>query len=363
MTIFQIGLQSDSYPGRCGARESSSEKYAKIIKRAGHQVKPVDVFSPIIISQLKGCDGFIWRHGHYPEHRAVAKRLLPAIEYNLSIPVYPDQNTCWHYDDKLSQFYLFEAAGIPQPETNVFWRQEDAMRYLATAKFPLVLKMWSGAASTNVKMISSREEAVKVVKVLFCEGVYRLVDDETGLNVRRSIGRIRRASKWVLFGKRWDPGPWYDLHKNYVLFQEFLDGNAFDTRVTVIGNRAFCFRRFNRPDDFRASGSGLIDWNPEAVDPRFISLAYRVSRVCKTQSCAIDGLYRREEVVAAENTYTFASWAVHECPGHYELVGDPEKQEWRWISGRMWPEEAQMQDFLALVGEHKAQGLSSKEMN
>ena len=35
-------------------------------------------------------------------------------------------------------------------------------------------------------------------------------------------------------------------------FQEFLPGNAFDTRITAIGNRAFGFLRENRPRDFRA---------------------------------------------------------------------------------------------------------------
>ena len=57
----------------------------------------------------------------------------------------------------------------------------------------------------------------------------------------------------------------FELQRDYLLVQEFLPGNGFDTRITVIGNRAFGFRRFNRPDDFRASGSGRIDWNPAAI--------------------------------------------------------------------------------------------------
>lgn len=55
--------------------------------------------------------------------------------------------------------------------------------------------------------------------------------------------------------------------KKYILFQEYLPDNEFDTRVTVIGNRAFAFRRFNRKKDFKASGSGEIDYD--------ISLALR----------------------------------------------------------------------------------------
>ena len=33
----------------------------------------------------------------------------------------------------------------------------------------------------------------------------------------------------------------WQTEKNYVLFQKFLPNNSFDTRVTVIGNRAFAY--------------------------------------------------------------------------------------------------------------------------
>ena len=35
-------------------------------------------------------------------------RLLPVIEKELGLVVYPDQNTCWHYDDKIAQYYLLK---------------------------------------------------------------------------------------------------------------------------------------------------------------------------------------------------------------------------------------------------------------
>ena len=40
--------------------------------------------------------------------------------------------------------------------------------------------------------------------------------------------------------------PYWQIDKNYIYFQEFIPGNEFDTRVTVIGDRAFAFRRMNR---------------------------------------------------------------------------------------------------------------------
>ena len=51
----------------------------------------------------------------------IARRLLPVIERELGLTVYPDQNTCWHYDDKIAQAHLFKVAGIPAPETWVWF--------------------------------------------------------------------------------------------------------------------------------------------------------------------------------------------------------------------------------------------------
>ena len=62
---------------------------------------------------------------------------------------------------------------------------------------------------------------------------------------------------------------------------------TYDTRVTVIGGRAFAFRRFNRDDDFRSSGSGKIDYNMEEIDKRMIKLALKVS---KKDGISINGL-------------------------------------------------------------------------
>ncbi|MBN2563825.1 MAG: hypothetical protein JXQ75_23165 [Phycisphaerae bacterium] len=345
---YSIGIQPDEYAMKNGT-ESSSRRWLELLSQLGHEVRTVDVFRSDILHQLDGCDGFMWRHGHYADHRAIARRLLPALEYK-GLCIYPDQHTCWHYDDKIAQYYLLNGLGIPMPRTWVFWKKEEAETYIGTAEYPLVLKLWSGAGSNNVTLLRSLSEARRWVDRLFGPGVYRLSDPE-GFNLRLSIGRVRRAVQWVLVGRRWDPGTWWDLHKNYIMLQEFVPRNDFDTRITVIGRRAFGFRRFNRDADFRASGSGKIDWDVTAVDPRFIRLAFKAAGAIRAQSCAIDGLLRDEQPVTCEITYTFASGAVRECPGHWELEGDPEQGKLIWIDGHMWPEEAQVQDFLARLDE------------
>jgi hypothetical protein len=341
-----IAIQPDDYPGKDGARESSSERWTALARAAGHEVRAVDVFKTDIIDQINGCDGFMWRHAHLPNHRAIARRLLPAIESQLGIAVYPDQRTCWHYDDKIAQFYLLQAAGIPIPRTWIFWDAESARAFVRDASFPLVLKLWSGAGSTNVRLLNNLAEAAAWIERLFGSGT-RSLAEEPKLGLAEARKRLEDSARMAIKGEAPDPGFWWELHKNYFLVQEFLAGNPFDTRVTVIGHRAFGFRRFNREGDFRASGSGRIDHDPSGVAEDFVRLAFRTAQTLGTQSCAIDGLRRGAEPAIGEITYTYASWAVRDCPGHWELEGGAALGALTWRDGQMWPEEAQMADFLA----------------
>lgn len=340
---LRIALQRDQNPGRDGAIESSAERWALLADKAGHEVVWVDVYHPRILDQLAGCDGFMWRHKHSADDQAIAHRLLPVLEQYLGLAVYPDQNTCWHYDDKIAQFYLLQAVGIPTPETWVFWRREDALAFAEQAHHPLVLKLYAGAGSKNVVRLDDTASTQEYIRRLFYPGVRTLAWDAPypGGWSRR----LRDSARLFLRKELPNPGASWLLHKNYALFQEFLPGNAFDTRITVIGRRAFGFRRFNRPGDFRASGSGNIDFTPGEVDTETIRLAFRVAQALRTQSVAIDGLLRGNERVVNEVSYTYASWAVQACPGHWELDGEAGTGTLHWVEGPMWPEDAQFADF------------------
>lgn len=343
---FTIAIQPDEIIFPNGSRQSFSDRWIAKVRELGHEVKIVDVYQNNIIEQLRGCDGFMWRFSLPPFPRLFAKRLLAAIEQGLDIVVFPDRNTAWHHDDKVAQRYLLEAAGIPTAMTWVLWKREDAVSFCRRAKYPLVIKLAGGASSQNVKLLKDSTEAEYWLNKLFYSGVFSL-ERPTSTNLREILKRLRPSARLLLKGWHPNPGSSFELQKGYLMVQEFLPDNSHDTRVTVIGNRAFGFRRFNRPDDFRASGSGNFDTDPGTIDLEFVRLGFRTAHALVTQSVAIDGLYRRNECVTTEISYTYASWVVHECPGHWELEGDPESGRLIWKNGQMWPEDAIMEDFIA----------------
>jgi glutathione synthase/RimK-type ligase-like ATP-grasp enzyme len=347
MMKFTIAIQPDDY----GPGDAASPIWTRLLQEAGHEVRIVNVFRADILDQLRGCDGFMWRLAPFPNLQQIARRLLPVIEREMGLAVYPDQDTCWHYDDKIAQSYLFQAAGIPVPKTWVWYDATLAKEWARDTQYPLVLKLRAGASSENVVLIRSFEDAELWIDKLFGGGVFRVT--QPYLKDRLSFGgrRIKVAAKLLLTGvlpvKK--PGEFaWDLHKNYILFQEFLPGNQFDTRIAVIGRRAFGCRRFNRANDFRASGSGNFDCSPEKIDPRVIHLAFDIAKKLRCQSCSIDVLLRGTEPVISEVSYTCPGYMVQASPGHWELEGDPYTGELIWREGPMWG-EAHVADFLTLL--------------
>ena len=311
---MRVAIHPDDYsrPGHAG-EDASSPRWASALEAAGHEVRWVNVYRADILEQLDRCDGFMWRHAHSLEMQQVARRLLPVIERELGLAVYPDQATCWHYDDKIAQAYLLPALGIPVPRTWAWFDREAAERWARTADYPIVAKLATGAGSENVRLVETAQSALALIDILWSTGVGDLSD--ASLRPARWRARARSAARALVRGRPLHKhGLRQGLHYGYALFQEFVADNAWDTRVTVIGHRAFAFRRFNRPRDFRASGSGALDPTPEAIDLPMVRLAFETARRLDAQSVAIDGLRRGDERLVAEVSYTYMSSAVRGVP-------------------------------------------------
>lgn len=341
-----IAIQPDVVRHKNGEVQSFSERWVELSNARGINVREVDVFAEDLYSQLSGCDGFMWRYGFLGASHRLGKRLLPAIEQAMGIPVFPSGSTAWHFEDKIAQYHLLRSAGIPTPRTWVFWDLESALRFCRAARYPLVMKLAHGFQSRNVHLLRTSDEAMYWARRMFGSGLSRIVPpDWTSGTLRRPVSAIR-----LLLGRSAFPdvGPGAPQH-GYFYVQEFLPDNTYDTRVTVIGNRAFGFRRFNRPGDFRASGSGRIDWDATEVDEGFIRMAFQVAYRLRTQSIAIDGLFRGSERTVGEISYTYATWAIKKCPGHWILSGTPEDGRLEWTEGEMRSEDAIFDDFVEQI--------------
>ena len=337
---LRIAIQHDFVVQPNGEKQSFSDRWIELARDSDISVQLVDVFKEDALESIATCDGFMWRFGFDAFDLAAAKRILPAVEHGLQIPVFPSWKTAWHFEDKLSQYYLMTAASIPSPVTRVFWKEADALAFCQSADYPFVVKLSTGIRSNNVVLVRDLPQARALVRRLFGRGLKTFHPDK--LSVRGMLGKSRLVRRW-----RGRPFASEPRHSGYFYAQEFLPGNDFDTRVTVIGERAFAFRRFNREGDFRASGSGKISWDPAFIDHDTLHLAFEVARKLGTQSVAIDGLRRGDTRLIGEISYAYGAWAIARCPGHW--VRDPATLDLRWVEGSMRAEDAIFQDFVAEI--------------
>jgi glutathione synthase/RimK-type ligase-like ATP-grasp enzyme len=296
--------------------------------------------------KVKELDLFIFLWGHVDDHHQLAKTIIPIVQNEYKVKCYPDLNTCWHYDDKIRQYYLLKAHGFPYIDSFIFWNRGKALEWACNATLPVIFKLKSGAGSKNVLLIKSKMQLKYYIKKMFARGIKperislinstSLKDFRLKKNVELFARAIYRKFRNRDFSSYWSP------QKNYVLLQRFLPNNDFDTRITIIGNRAFGFRRFVRKNDFRASGSGKINYELDKIDLRTIRIAFIILKNLGFQSMAFDFLLNEGgEPEIAEISYIYQDKAIFNCPGYWD-------DKLNFHEGHYWPQYFHLVDALGL---------------
>jgi len=289
-------------------------------------------------------DLFIYQWEHYDRPKQIAQAIIPIIEYEMKIPCFPNWATSWHYDDKIKQYYLLKQYGFPMIESYIYWEKDEAFRWLESAQMPVVFKLKGGAASNNVILVEDKSKASRLIKRMFGKGIKsgRIIDKNSlYLKHFNPYRRLRRFGGNMLRRIRGEYEPlFWQIDKKYIFFQKYLPNNLFDIRVSIIGERAFAFRRFNRKNDFRASGSGNIDYDINKIDLRSIDIAFNISKKLNFQSMAYDFLTNEtKDLEICEISYTYVDYAIYDCPGFWD-------RNLNWHEGHYWPQYCQLVDTL-----------------
>ncbi|HHJ10638.1 MAG TPA: hypothetical protein ENK25_07070 [Bacteroidetes bacterium] len=296
--------------------------------------------------QVEQLDYFIYRFYVATDLKEQANAILPVIENYYGIKCFPNQATCWMYDDKIKEYYLLKKHGFPVIETHIFWDEETALNWIETALFPLVFKLKSGSRSQNVILVKDKQQARLLVKKMFDKGIDP--DKSSFFMKNRLRGQGYKEFLWdqALRGYRFirgvDISPYWEIHKNYVLFQEYQPNNLYDTRVTVIGDRAYALIRYNRRQDFRASGSGKYNLDRSKIDKRCLDIAFKISDTLGFQSMAYDFLFNiNGDPIISEISYTYPCIDQYEEPGYFD-------RDFNHHAGHFWAEYFHLIDLLGL---------------
>lgn len=342
---MKVGIHTDLHDG-LEEEKKAVGRFVRILEHNGIDQVRLDAGAGDFWDRVEGLDLFIFPRIGTPRHRQISTAIMPVIENHLGVRCFPDMKTSWHYDDKIREYYLLRRRDFPAIPTYIFWDRAEALSWLETSDYPLVFKLKGGASSVNVVLVRNHARAERLVKLMFTGGIVSGLIPGNG-NVRwKDYGimkTLKRNVRTLLRRMQGDETePFREVHKNYVLFQKYLPNNTFDTRVTIIGDRAFVSRRFVRPGDFRASGGNISDWSQDTIDLRFLEIAFQVSRALDFQCMAYDFLYdEHKNPLISEISYMFPDWTVWTCPGYWD-------SGMNWHEGHRWPQYCILSDVLGL---------------
>ncbi len=324
-------------------------KFLEIFAANNIEYRIVDIHQVDFYELIRESKLFINYTGTDSIHLQQLKSVNTVLNKSFTNKIFPNYETSWHLDDKLAQFYLLSYNNFPVVDNYIFWDKEKALEFSEKTLYPIIFKLKGGAGSLNVCKVNNQTHAKLIISRMFSRGIgngeipgvsaYKTFNSNINKVIKSNIKRFLLKA-----GVRYNQNDFRGIEYGYVLFQKYLPDNNFDTRVTVIGNRAFAFRRFNRKNDFRSSGSGIIDYNHKKINLEAIKLAFEISERLSFQTMAYDILVDIDgNLKVIEMCHMFADWAVYNCEGYWD-------KNFNWIPGNYWPQYSQL---VYLLGDEK----------
>lgn len=167
----------------------------------------------------------------------------------------PNQNQLNCLENKGFQELYKDILQIEKVRGNYYGDIDDALADKDIA-YPFVLKTLNGALSSGVQLISNRKELegyrTKVKKRSFKEKIAFRLNRSNSFKRDANlcpVSHLLTANFNDVFAKRIP-----------VVVQDFVPGLECDYKVLLYGNKYFVVRRQTRENDFRASGSGRLEW-------------------------------------------------------------------------------------------------------
>ncbi len=322
-----------------------SDKWIEYCEINSIPFKLVNCYNSSIVNELEDCFGLMWHWDHnHPATNLLAQQLSNMLAKE-GKHVFPDFNTSWHFDDKIAQSFLLKSINAPIPETKVFFRKEEALDWIISAKKPLIFKLRRGAGSSNVFLVKSKSQAKKLIIKAFGKGFKNptfknLIKDKFRNKLKQNSFRSYASFfKSIVKYFKGSEEFYVSRERGYAYFQEFIPGNDHDIRIVVIGNKAFGIKRLIRKDDFRASGSGQIIHDISQIPLKCFETSFELNKSLKMQCVAFDYVFKNNDPVLLEISFGFSVKGYRDCSGYYT-------SDLKWHEGSFSPEYFIIEDFL-----------------
>lgn len=318
------------------------EKFASALNRKVEvgcpvQFEVIDLDRHDWVDLVKPFDLVIWKPTFLSvEPASYFKEKIYFMEKFLHKSVVPNFDTVWHYDSKIAQSYIFNICRINSPATFVSFDYRDAMEQAQTFEMPVVWKKSWGAGSRNVRLFDDKKKMMQEISQVFFQSIWDEGRQKYPSAWRHAFAQFTRPWLWKkVFQKIRGYSSHAERH-GVVYWQKFIPGNSADLRITVIGDQyAYGAWRHNRPNDFRASGSGRGDFTSE-VPLEALKYCLEINHRLNFDSMAYDIIFDKDRFYITEMSYAYVDSFLHQCRGHYTAEDNGSLS---FIEGHTWPQE------------------------
>lgn len=267
------------------------------------------VFDPLdsnVLSKIRGsdCEFYLSRQNHvvavtremFAEKEDVIRDCLKKI-------VYPNRLEARLYESKRALAYFLQSENIPHPETFISYSRDESLEFIKSCSLPRVFKSKNGAGSKGVEIIYTREQGIKLVKLLF-DSYY----------INKALSDYR------------------DIDYGYIFLQEYIK-NVREFRVIKIGDSWFGHEKSKFEKQEFMSGSGINHWTPPPHDLleycSRIATKYGFVTMCFDVFKDQDDRYLVNELQTWFGSYNPSQMYIDEVPGRYIKING----KWVFESG------------------------------
>ena len=226
----------------------------------------------------------------------------------------------------LRERYLGNEAGTLK--SHAFGALEELEQRADTIALPAVVKPASGSMSAGVRLCRTRAELLKAASAASVCREWGADAWDLGRSFRRK--GYRRES----------------LHRRKFVVQSYLPALDHDWKVLAYGRKYYALRRRIRAHDFRASGSGHFDFQPD-LPAGLLDFAARVHRRLNVPHLSLDiGAQGSRFHLFEFQALHFGTLTIERSPFHFVATGE----SWNRVDEASELEE----EFARSVMEHLA---------
>jgi glutathione synthase/RimK-type ligase-like ATP-grasp enzyme len=170
--------------------------------------------------------------------------------------------------------YVKEIKNISTKSFGSFEDYKESNFSISTETF--IIKPSAGAGSSSIKLLRSKKDKRDIP--------YSISRTFTLDNFKLFLSKIRTGKSFVPMSN----------NRNKFIIQNFISDLKGDYRIIIYGDKYYSVFRSNRKNDFRASGSGIVDYEPILPDG-ILDFAENIYKQFNTPYMTMDIGYKNED--------------------------------------------------------------------